>query len=44
MKQQDKLSFVDATEKDINSQESGGHWLIVHYDNLPNKSRLIKTI
>ena len=30
MKQDEKLSFVDAMEKEINDHEKGGHWSIVH--------------
>ena len=41
MKQDDKLAFVDAMEKDISDHEKGGHWSIVHRDTFPNKSRPI---
>ena len=44
MKQDDKLAFVDATEKEISDHEKGGHWSIVHRDTLPNKARPIKEI
>ena len=44
MKQDDKLAFVDAMEKEISNQEKGGHWSIVHLNNLPNKARPIKAI
>ena len=42
MKQDDKLAFVDATEKDISDHEKGVHWSIVHQYTLPNKARPIK--
>ena len=32
MKQDDKLSFVEAMEKEINDHESRSHWAIVHRD------------
>ena len=41
MKQDDKLAFVDAIEKDISDHEKGGHWSIVHRGTLPNKSQPI---
>ena len=44
MKQDDKLAFVDAMEKEISDHEKGGHWSIVHHDTLTNKSRPIKAI
>ena len=44
MKQGDKLAFIDAVEKEISDHEKGGHWSIVHRDNLPNKARPIKAI
>ena len=44
MKQDDKLAFVDAMEKEISDHEKGGHCSIVHHDNLPNKARPIKAI
>ena len=44
MKQDDKLAFVDAMEKETSSHENGGHWSIVHCDNLLNKARPIKAI
>ena len=44
MKQDNKLAFVDAMEKDISYHERGGHWSIVHRDTLPNKTRPIKEI
>ena len=44
MKQDDKLAFVYATEKEISDHEKGGQWSIVHRDTLPNKARPIKTI
>ena len=44
MKQDDKLDFVDAMEKEISDHEKGGRWSIVHRDTLPNKARPIKAI
>ena len=44
MKQDDKLAFVDAMEKDISDHKKVGHWSIVHRDTLPNKARPIKAI
>ena len=44
MKQDDKLAFVNAMEKETSDHEKGGHWLIVHRDTLPNKARQIKEI
>ena len=44
MKQEDKMSFVEAMEKEISDQEAGGYWLVVHRDTLPNKARPIKAI
>ena len=44
MKQDKKLAFINATEKEISDNDKGGHWSIVHRDNLPNKSRPIKVI
>ena len=44
MKQDDKLDFVDATEKKISDHERGKHWSIVHRDNLPNRARPTKSI
>ena len=44
MKRDDKLTFVDAMEKEISNHEKGCHWSIVHRDTLPNKARPIKAI
>ena len=44
MKQDDKLSFVEAMEKEINDHEQRGHWEIVHRDTLPTKAKPIKAI
>ena len=44
MKQDDKLDFVNAMEKEISDHEKGGHWSIVHCDILLNKARPIKAI
>ena len=44
MKQEDKLDFVDAMEKEILDHEQGAHWSIVHRRTLPNATRPIKAI
>lgn len=44
MKQDDKLSFVEAMEKEINDHESRDHWYIVHRDTLPQNKKPIKAI
>ena len=44
MKQDDKLSFVEAMEKEINDHESRSHWSIVHRDTIPAKAKPIKAI
>ena len=44
MKQEDKMSIIDAMEKEILDQENGEHWSIVHHNTLTNKARLIKSI
>ena len=44
MKQEDKMSFVDAMEKEILDHKNGEHWSIVHHNTLPNKARPIKAI
>ena len=44
MKQEDRLSFVEAMEKKIRDHEEGGHWTVVHHSTLPNKSLPIKSI
>ena len=44
MKQEDKISFVEAMEKEISNHEAGGHWPVGHRDTLPKKARLIKEI
>ena len=44
MKQEDKMSFVDAMEKEILDHKNGEHWSIVHRNTPPNKARPIKTI
>ena len=43
MKQEDILSFVNATEKEIHEHEEGGHWTVVNCNTLPNKSHPIKS-
>ena len=44
MKQDDKLDFVDAMEKEISDHKRGKRWSIVHRDTLPNRERPIKSI
>ena len=44
MKQDDKLAFVDAMEKEISNHKKGVNWSIVHRNTLPNKARPIKAI
>ena len=44
MKEADRLSFVDAMEKEISDHENGNHWSVVHRNTLPNKARPIKAI
>ena len=44
MKQEDKMSFVAAMEKEIADHEAGNHWSVVHRDTLPNRARPIKAI
>ena len=44
MKQDDKLDFVDAMDKEISDHERGKNWSIVHRNTLPNRARPIKPI
>ena len=44
MKQDDKLAFVDAMEKEIIDHEKGGHRSIFHRNTLPNTARPLKVI
>ena len=44
MKQKDKMSFVEAMEKEISDHEARGHWSVVHQDTLINKATPIKAI
>ena len=44
MKQDDKIYFVDAKEKEISDHKSGKDWSIFHRDALPNIARPIKSI
>ena len=44
MKQDDRLSFVAAMEKEINDHENRTHWHVVHRDTLPAKAKPIKAI
>ena len=43
-KQEEKMSSVDAMEKEILDHKNGEHWSIVHQNTLPNKARTIKAI
>ena len=36
IKQEDKLSFINAMEKKITDHEEGVHWYIFHHDTFPN--------
>ena len=42
MKQEDRLSFVNAMEKEIRDHEEGFHWTIVNRNTIPNKDFPIK--
>ena len=42
MKQEDRLSFVNAMEKEIRDHEEGFHWTIVNRNTIPNKYFPIK--
>ena len=42
MKQEDRTSFVDTTEKEIRDYEEVGHRKVVHCSTLPNKAFPIK--
>ena len=44
IKQDDKLAFFDAMEKEISDHKKVGHWSIVHQDTIPNKERPITEI
>ena len=44
MKQEDKMSFSEAMENKISDHEARGHWSVVPFDNLPNKTRPTKAI
>ena len=44
MKQEYKMSFVEAMEKEISNHEGVSHWSVVHRDTLPTKARPIKAI
>ena len=44
MKQDDRLDFVAAMEKEIDDHESRGHWHIVHRSTLPDNAKPIKAI
>ena len=44
MKQDDRLSFVTAMEKEINDHEERNHWHVVHRDTLPAKAKPIMAI
>ena len=44
MKQEDKLEFIQAMEKEISDHEEGRHWSVVRRDTLPQNARPIKAI
>ena len=44
MKQEDRISFMDATKKGIHYYEKGGHCNVFHCNTIPNKYRPIKSI
>ena len=44
MKQDDRLDFVAAMEKEIDDHESRGHWHIVHRSTLPDNAKPIKRL
>ena len=43
MKQEDRLSLMDTTEKEIHEHEEGGHCTVVYHNTLPNKALPIKS-
>ena len=44
MKQEYRLSFVDAMEKETHEHEGGGHCTFVNFNTTPKKYRPIKSI
>ena len=44
MKQEDKLSFVDAMENKVSDHKDRGHWTVVHFKTLLKNAKPIKTI
>ena len=42
MKKEDRLSFVDAMEKEIHDNEEGVHWTVLHLSTIPKKTSLYK--
>ena len=44
MKQEDRMKFVEAIEKEISDHEDGNHWSVVHRNTLPPKAKPIKAI
>ena len=44
MKQEDKLDFVAAMEKEMEDHESRGHWHIINRSTLPENAKPIKAI
>ena len=44
MKQNDKLDFVAAMEKEIHDHASRGHWSIVEQSTLPDNAKPVKAI
>ena len=41
-KQEDKLSFVEAMEKEINNHESRNHWSIIEQTTIPSPANQLK--
>ena len=44
MKQEDKMSFIEAMEKGISENEAGSHWSVIQRYTLPNNAITIKAI
>ena len=44
MKQDDKVNFVRATEKDIEDHESRNHWTVVHRSTIAQRAKPIREI
>ena len=44
MKQEDRMKFIEAIEKEISDHEDGNHWSVVHMNTLLPKAKPIKAI